>query len=54
MKIQIDNIVRDMTPEELAEYEEWKRTIPTPVSGDDATIEDYENSLADLGVRFGD
>ena len=30
MKIQIDDIVRDMTPEEIAEYEEWQRTKPSP------------------------
>ena len=30
MKIQIDNTVRDMTPEEIAEMEEWRRNNPSP------------------------
>lgn len=30
MRIQIDNIVRDMTPEEIAEMEEWCRAMLPP------------------------
>lgn len=30
MKIQINDVVRDMTPEEEAEFLEWQRTTPPP------------------------
>lgn len=30
MLIQIDNIVREMTPEEETEMEEWRRNTPRP------------------------
>ena len=45
MKIQIDHVVRDMTEEEEAAYLSIQ---------DIAENEDYEDSLRDLGVRFGD
>lgn len=45
MKIQIDNVVRDMTEEEEAAYLSIQEI---------AESEDYENSLRDLGVRFDD
>ena len=34
-------------------WEEYERTVPEPVD-ESAEIEDYENALADMGVRFGD
>lgn len=45
MKICVNGITRDMTPEEESEY--------LHVS-DEAENEDYENALSDLGVRFDD
>ena len=43
MRIQIDNIVRDMTPEEIAEYEEWRRNTPPPDAEEALTR--YANEL---------
>ena len=37
MKIQINNIVRDMTPTEEAEWWEWHNSTPSP---DDPTAEE--------------
>lgn len=34
-------------------WEEYEKTIPEPVD-ETAEISDYENALADMGVRFGD
>lgn len=45
MKIQIDNVVRDMTEEEETAYLAIQEI---------AESGDYENSLRDLGVRFDD
>lgn len=33
---------------------EWKLVELTPVVDDEASIEDYEKSLSDLGVKFDD
>ena len=43
MKIQIDNTVRDMTQEEVAEHEEWQRTTPPPDAEEALTR--YANEL---------
>ena len=46
MKIQIDEIVRDMTPEEEAKY------FPPEPSGDPADLEDMERALQEMGVQL--
>lgn len=43
MKIQIDDIVRDMTPEEIVAYEEWQRATPPPDA--DEALTRYANSI---------
>ena len=48
-RIYVNGIYRDMTREEEAEYLEQ-----TESSDEEASVDDYEQSLADLGVRFGD
>ena len=50
MKIQIDNEVRDMTPDEEREWAAWHDNAPSPY---DASEEDYIQVLDDLGVRLG-
>lgn len=45
----LDNTVyRDMTEEEISEFE---KNMDADINAESA---DYENALADLGVRFGD
>lgn len=44
MKIQIDNVVREATPEEEAIYF-------SPIVNDEATESDYIDALQDLGVE---
>lgn len=44
MNICIDGITRPMTEEEERKYYEERENVP-------ATVEDYEQALADLGVR---
>lgn len=45
MKICINGVTRDMTPEEEAKF---------LATQDEASPEDYENALSDLGVQFDD
>ena len=47
MKKQIDNTVRDMTPEEEREWMEWRESITPP---DAASAADYDAALNRLGV----
>ena len=47
MKIQIDNLVRDMTPEEETSFIEAQKNI-------DADEEDFENALNEMGVEFNE
>lgn len=48
-RIYVNGTYRDMTQEEEAEYLEQTESID-----EEASVDDYEQSLADLGVRFGD
>ena len=52
MKIMDNGKVRDMTPEEEEEFMRWHENVPPPGSEEyEAPAEDYEQALADLGVR---
>lgn len=48
MRILDNTVYRDMTDEEVSEFE---KNMNYDINADSA---DYENALADLGVRFGD
>ena len=48
MRILDNTVYRNMTDEEVSEFEE---NMAADINAESA---DYENALADLGVRFGD
>ena len=53
MKIMDNGIVRDMTPEEDEEFIRWHENVPPPGSEEyEATVEDYEAALKELGVKL--
>ena len=45
-KININGITRDMTPEEIAEYERMAAEFPTPEPTPEQRISDLEEALA--------
>ena len=45
-KININGITRDMTPEEIAEYERMAAEMPTPGPTPEERIQDLEEALA--------
>lgn len=53
MKILDNNIVRDMTEEEIEEFLRMKEETDEPFEGytEEATAEDYQTALAEMGVE---
>lgn len=45
-KININGITRDMTPEEIAEYERMAAEMPAPEPTPEERIQDLEEALA--------
>lgn len=54
MKTMVNGIVRNMTPEEEADFIAASGKGLSPEPEDDATPEDYEKALNEMGVNFDD
>ena len=53
MKINIDGITRDMTPEEIAEMERMAAETPTPEPSPDERISELEEELKAAKILLG-
>ena len=54
MKINIDGATRDMTPEEIAEYERIQANLPTPSHTPEQRLDVLENTTDDIVLMMAD
>lgn len=54
MKINIDGATRDMTPEEIAEYERIQANLPTPSPTPEQRLDVLENMADDIILMMAD
>ena len=50
MKININGVTRDMTPEEIAEMQRIQAQIPDPEPTPDQRMDEIENALIELAA----
>ena len=54
MKINIDGVTRDMTQEEIAEYERIQANLPTPSPTPEQRLDVLENTTDDIILMMAD
>ena len=54
MRINIDGVTRDMTPEEIAEYERIQASLPTPSPTPEQRLDTLENTTDDIILMMAD
>ena len=54
MKINIDGATRDMTPEEIAEYERIQANLPTPSPTPEQRLDVLESTTDDIVLMMAD
>lgn len=54
MRINIDGVTRDMTPEEIAEYERIQASLPTPSPTPEQRLDVLEGTTDDIILMMAD
>ena len=54
MKINIDGVTRDMTPEEIAEYERIQASLPAPAPTPEQRLDVLEGTTDDIILMMAD
>lgn len=54
MRINIDRVTRDMTPEEIAEYERIQANLPTPSPTPEQRLDVMEGTTDDIVLMMAD
>ena len=54
MRINIDGVTRDMTPEEIAEYERIQANLPVPAPTPEQRLDVLENTTDDIVLMMAD
>lgn len=54
MRINIDGVTRDITPEEIAEYEHIQANLPTPSPTPEQRLDVLEGTTDDIVLMMAD
>lgn len=54
MRINIDRVTRDMTPEEIAEYERIQASLPAPSPAPEQRLDVLEGTTDDIILMMAD